>query len=97
MYAFDDFVTTWADKLKSKAKDPVVLYLRDELEKYKLFAPLLRHVRGDAFTTDHWHQLYKVWRYLHPTNAHTGRAVTSCIRIGRAPILEHNLIFFCSS
>eukprot|EP01113_Clastostelium_recurvatum_P005568 TRINITY_DN12493_c0_g1_i5.p1 TRINITY_DN12493_c0_g1~~TRINITY_DN12493_c0_g1_i5.p1 ORF type:complete len:1165 (-),score=398.17 TRINITY_DN12493_c0_g1_i5:23-3001(-) len=62
MFAFEDFVSGWVDSLRTsaKSKDPVLMYLREELERYRTMVPIVKNIRADIFTQDHWHQLYKI-------------------------------------
>lgn len=60
LYLFEDFLNNWSDKLKGTGADAVGLYLRSELEKLTQVKPLLKHVRGDALTQDHWAELYRM-------------------------------------
>ena len=41
-------------------KDSVSMYLKAELEKLRDIAPLLKYVRGEVLTPDHWQQLFKL-------------------------------------
>ncbi len=49
LYSFEDFATGWVDKLKILGKDPVSLYLRNEIENFREVFPLLKYVRGKKF------------------------------------------------
>jgi dynein heavy chain 2 len=41
-------------------KDPVSLYLRNEIENFREVFPLLKYIRGDSYTPDHWHEMYNL-------------------------------------
>eukprot|EP00117_Sycon_ciliatum_P036543 scpid1236/ scgid27488/ Cytoplasmic dynein 2 heavy chain 1; Dynein heavy chain isotype 1B len=61
-YQFDDFLTTWYNRLGvgqagAEHTDMSVRLTRD-VEKYQVLAPLLKYVRGEVLSTDHWVELY---------------------------------------
>eukprot|EP01022_Parablepharisma_sp_SALTPOND_P023029 TRINITY_DN475_c0_g1_i1.p1 TRINITY_DN475_c0_g1~~TRINITY_DN475_c0_g1_i1.p1 ORF type:complete len:3195 (-),score=434.63 TRINITY_DN475_c0_g1_i1:26360-35944(-) len=58
IFTFQDFVNSWADKIKSKERSVVTNYLRNELEKFRQSWPLLKGVVGEAFEKEHWKTLF---------------------------------------
>jgi dynein heavy chain 2, cytosolic len=60
LYVFDDYLTGWSEKAKSRAKDSVTVYVISELDKYRDIFPSLKNVRGDALTPEHWAELYRM-------------------------------------
>eukprot|EP00906_Rhabdomonas_costata_P011239 RCo015918 len=59
-FHFEDFLKQWGEKLREHKSSPVVLYIRDRLDKWVDLVPLLRLMRGDGFTLDHWLQLFRL-------------------------------------
>eukprot|EP00049_Salpingoeca_infusionum_P001770 m.50835 g.50835 ORF g.50835 m.50835 type:complete len:4155 (+) comp11193_c0_seq1:125-12589(+) len=59
-HLFGDFLDEWAAKLKVGETNAVAIRIRADLDMYLKALPLLKYVRGDAFSPDHWVELYKV-------------------------------------
>ncbi|XP_063970614.1 cytoplasmic dynein 2 heavy chain 1 [Lytechinus pictus] len=63
-YQFDDFLTTWAEKLKSGGPDVehtvMTVRLTKDIDKYKTVSPLLKYLSSDIFTQEHWMDLYRM-------------------------------------
>eukprot|EP01116_Phalansterium_solitarium_P024803 TRINITY_DN91_c0_g1_i2.p1 TRINITY_DN91_c0_g1~~TRINITY_DN91_c0_g1_i2.p1 ORF type:complete len:4088 (+),score=2028.04 TRINITY_DN91_c0_g1_i2:171-12434(+) len=61
LFQFEEFNTAWTEKTRSAtSRDPVSNYIRAELETYRELLPLLKFVRGDAFTGDHWAAFFRL-------------------------------------
>eukprot|EP01013_Petalomonas_cantuscygni_P031315 TRINITY_DN574_c0_g2_i2.p1 TRINITY_DN574_c0_g2~~TRINITY_DN574_c0_g2_i2.p1 ORF type:complete len:4342 (+),score=1501.02 TRINITY_DN574_c0_g2_i2:256-13281(+) len=61
-FRFEDLLKEWAEKLMSvEPKNEVCDFIQNELiEKWMLFCPLLKFLRGDGFTTDHWAEMFRL-------------------------------------
>eukprot|EP01116_Phalansterium_solitarium_P024804 TRINITY_DN91_c0_g1_i3.p1 TRINITY_DN91_c0_g1~~TRINITY_DN91_c0_g1_i3.p1 ORF type:complete len:4095 (+),score=2036.97 TRINITY_DN91_c0_g1_i3:208-12492(+) len=60
LFQFEDFNNAWNDKTRSMGRDAVSMYIRNELDTYRDLVPLLKFVRGDAFTLDHWGAFFRL-------------------------------------
>ncbi|XP_071483964.1 LOW QUALITY PROTEIN: cytoplasmic dynein 2 heavy chain 1-like [Diadema antillarum] len=63
-YLFDDFLTLWAEKLRSGGPDVehtvMTVRLSKDIDKYKIVSPLLKYLSSDIFTQEHWMDLYRM-------------------------------------
>ena len=58
-YRFEEFLAQWYDRLQnSKQATTVTVRLLQEIERYKVVLPLLKYVRGDVFSEQHWTEMY---------------------------------------
>lgn len=61
LYELEDLIKDWqANKLRGRAREPMVMHLIGLLDGYLDALPLLTFVRGDAFTPDHWGSLFRM-------------------------------------
>uniref|UniRef100_A0A672FSM8 Cytoplasmic dynein 2 heavy chain 1 n=1 Tax=Salarias fasciatus TaxID=181472 RepID=A0A672FSM8_SALFA len=60
-YVFEEFLFTWQDKLR-KLEQPtsMSIKLQGEVDKYKNMVPLLKYVRGDHLSQDHWLDMFRL-------------------------------------
>ncbi|CAF1577664.1 unnamed protein product, partial [Adineta steineri] len=72
-YRFDEFLSNWQEKLKqispvadtgkaSKKTSTTNMNVRiqQEIDNYRLITPLLKWVRGEALSPDHWLELFRI-------------------------------------
>jgi dynein heavy chain 2 len=60
-YRFEEFLGQWYDKLQnSKQATTVTIRLLQEIERYKVILPVLKYVRGDIFSEQHWTEMYGI-------------------------------------
>jgi dynein heavy chain 2 len=59
-YLFDEFLTQWAEKLKSAPVTPVTVRLRKDIEGMHEFSANLKYCRGEALGSDHWLELFRM-------------------------------------
>ena len=59
-YRFEEFLTTWDDKLRSSTQTSITVKLIHEIERYKLILPVLKYIRGDIFSEQHWAEMYSL-------------------------------------
>jgi dynein heavy chain 2 len=71
-YRFDEFLSNWQEKLKqlannestksSKKHSSVNMNVRiqQDIDHYRLIAPLFKWVRGEALSPDHWLELFRI-------------------------------------
>ncbi|KAJ7371958.1 Cytoplasmic dynein 2 heavy chain 1 [Desmophyllum pertusum] len=60
LYRFDDFLTAWSEKLRTKEPTSMTVRLQKDVDKYKNIVPLLKYVRGEALSPDHWLELFRL-------------------------------------
>ncbi|CAF3644553.1 unnamed protein product [Adineta steineri] len=73
-YRFDEFLSNWQEKLKqispvadtgksSKKTSTTTnmnVRIQQEIDNYRLITPLLKWVRGEALSPDHWLELFRI-------------------------------------
>eukprot|EP00755_Sulcionema_specki_P016551 Sspe_Gene.10436::Locus_3490_Transcript_1_1_Confidence_1.000_Length_5354::g.10436::m.10436/K10414/DYNC2H, DNCH2; dynein heavy chain 2, cytosolic len=60
LFRFDDFIKEWAEKLRESATNDIVIFIREQLDKWALALPLLKLCRGEGMTPDHWAELFRL-------------------------------------
>ncbi|XP_056467776.1 cytoplasmic dynein 2 heavy chain 1 isoform X1 [Gadus chalcogrammus] len=60
-YLFEEFLFAWQDRLK-KLDQPTTMSvkLQAEVDKYKNLAPVLKYVRGEHLSQDHWLDMFRL-------------------------------------
>uniref|UniRef100_A0A7N9ATV1 Cytoplasmic dynein 2 heavy chain 1 n=1 Tax=Mastacembelus armatus TaxID=205130 RepID=A0A7N9ATV1_9TELE len=60
-YVFEEFLFTWQDRLR-KLEQPTSMSvkLQGEVDKYKNMVPLLKYVRGEHLSQDHWLDMFRL-------------------------------------
>ncbi|PKU41804.1 cytoplasmic dynein 2 heavy chain 1 [Limosa lapponica baueri] len=60
-YLFEEFLFSWHDKLRKMEEHTVMtVKLQKEVDKYKMVIPLLKYVRGEHLSPDHWLDLFRL-------------------------------------
>ncbi|KFP28061.1 Cytoplasmic dynein 2 heavy chain 1, partial [Colius striatus] len=60
-YLFEEFLFNWHDKLRKMEQHTVMtVTLQKEVDKYKMISPLLKYVRGEHLSPDHWLDLFRL-------------------------------------
>lgn len=71
-YRFDEFLSTWRDKLKQSSSNESTKSskkqstsnmsdrIQQDIDNYRLIAPLFKWVRGEALSPDHWLELFRI-------------------------------------
>ncbi|XP_076446844.1 LOW QUALITY PROTEIN: cytoplasmic dynein 2 heavy chain 1-like [Babylonia areolata] len=60
IYAFEEFLGTWYEKLKELDTTSMTIRLLKDLDMYKTVLPSLKFVRGEPLTQDHWAELFRM-------------------------------------
>ena len=63
LFDFNDLMDTWMSRLKNEQTNVVTIRIRSDLDKFADFAPLMKYLRGDAYSTDHWAELFRLLRF----------------------------------
>ncbi|XP_068440329.1 cytoplasmic dynein 2 heavy chain 1 isoform X1 [Clinocottus analis] len=60
-YAFEEFLFAWQDRLR-KLEQPTAMSvkLQGEVDKYKNMVPVLKYVRGEHLSQDHWLDMFRL-------------------------------------
>ncbi|KAA8593993.1 hypothetical protein FQN60_004827, partial [Etheostoma spectabile] len=60
-YLFEEFLFTWQDRLR-KLEQPTAMSvkLQGEVDKYKNMVPVLKYVRGEHLSQDHWLDMFRL-------------------------------------
>ncbi|KAG7470921.1 hypothetical protein MATL_G00119020 [Megalops atlanticus] len=60
-YIFEEFLFAWHDKLrKLEEHTTMTVKLQKEIDKYKGLIPVLKYVRGEHLSQDHWLDLFRL-------------------------------------
>ncbi|KAK5608849.1 Cytoplasmic dynein 2 heavy chain 1 [Crenichthys baileyi] len=60
-YVFEEFLFTWQDRLKKLEKPTAMsVKLQGEVDKYKNMVPVLKYVRGEHLSQDHWLDMFRL-------------------------------------
>ncbi|XP_029458286.1 cytoplasmic dynein 2 heavy chain 1 [Rhinatrema bivittatum] len=60
-YVFEEYLLTWHDKLrKIEEHNTMSVKLQKEVDKYKIVVPVLKYVRGEHLSQDHWLDLFRL-------------------------------------
>jgi dynein heavy chain 2 len=71
-YRFDEFLANWQEKLKQlvpteaskgskkSSTSNMNISIQQEIDNYRLIAPLFKWVRGEALSPDHWLELFRI-------------------------------------
>ncbi|OWK62944.1 Cytoplasmic dynein 2 heavy chain 1 [Lonchura striata] len=61
IYLFEEFLFNWHDRLRKMEEHTVMtVKLQKEVDKYKMIIPLLKYVRGEHLSSDHWLDLFRL-------------------------------------
>ncbi|KAM7538000.1 hypothetical protein Aperf_G00000070110 [Anoplocephala perfoliata] len=61
LYVFDEFLTKWSDQLKKNTSTFVTACLMKEIDRYKDLLPVLKWVRDESLSPDHWVELFRLF------------------------------------
>ncbi|KAB1272094.1 Cytoplasmic dynein 2 heavy chain 1 [Camelus dromedarius] len=60
-YLFEEFLMNWHDRLrKTEEHSGMTVKLQAEVDKYKTAVPILKYVRGEHLSPDHWLDLFRL-------------------------------------
>ncbi|KAK4887690.1 hypothetical protein RN001_003961 [Aquatica leii] len=59
-YRFDEFLSNWENKLERSSNNSVITLLLQEIQKYRAVVPVLKYVRGEDFTENHWMEVFSL-------------------------------------
>ncbi|KAM3616882.1 uncharacterized protein V6R79_025341 [Siganus canaliculatus] len=60
-HLFEEFLFTWQDRLRKLDQiTPMSVKLQGEVDKYKNMVPVLKYVRGEHLSQDHWLDMFRL-------------------------------------
>ncbi|XP_066286377.1 cytoplasmic dynein 2 heavy chain 1-like isoform X1 [Branchiostoma lanceolatum] len=59
-YMFEEFLGQWAEKLRSEEPTTITIKLTKDIDKYRAVLPLLKYVRGEVLSQDHWLEMFRL-------------------------------------
>ncbi|XP_067663541.1 cytoplasmic dynein 2 heavy chain 1-like isoform X1 [Haliotis asinina] len=59
-YRFEEFLGGWYERLKSEETTTMTVRLQKDIDKYKNVLPVLKWVRGEPLSQDHWLELFRL-------------------------------------
>ncbi|XP_025088458.1 cytoplasmic dynein 2 heavy chain 1-like isoform X3 [Pomacea canaliculata] len=59
-YLFEEFLGGWYEKLKTRATTTMTVRLQRDIDTYKNILPVLKWVRGEPLSQDHWMELFRL-------------------------------------
>lgn len=57
-FLFEDFVAKWTNLLPKRPVDAITVHIKKELDSYQKFAPVLKYLKGDVWTPEHWSEFF---------------------------------------
>uniref|UniRef100_A0A8C2M1K4 Cytoplasmic dynein 2 heavy chain 1 n=1 Tax=Cricetulus griseus TaxID=10029 RepID=A0A8C2M1K4_CRIGR len=60
-YLFEEFLMNWHDRLRKVEEHSVMtVKLQSEVDRYKIIIPILKYIRGEHLSPDHWLDLFRL-------------------------------------
>ncbi|KAK7096855.1 hypothetical protein V1264_003902 [Littorina saxatilis] len=59
-YNFEEFLGNWYEKLKTQDPTSMTVRLQKDIDMYKNVLPVLKWVRGEPLSQDHWAELFRM-------------------------------------
>ncbi|XP_068122972.1 cytoplasmic dynein 2 heavy chain 1 isoform X2 [Hyperolius riggenbachi] len=60
-YSFEEFLLSWHDRLRKLDEHTTMsVKLQAEIDRYKMVVPVLKYVRGEHLSQDHWLDLFRL-------------------------------------
>lgn len=66
-YRFDEFLSTWQEKLRNSSNDSkkhsssnMNVRIQQDIDNYRLLTPLFKYIRGEILSPDHWLELFRI-------------------------------------
>ncbi|XP_041438616.1 cytoplasmic dynein 2 heavy chain 1 isoform X2 [Xenopus laevis] len=60
-YSFEEFILSWHERLRKLEEHTTMsVKLQKEIDKYKMVVPVLKYVRGEHLSQDHWLDLFRL-------------------------------------
>ncbi|XP_077154625.1 cytoplasmic dynein 2 heavy chain 1 isoform X4 [Ranitomeya variabilis] len=60
-YSFEEFLLSWHDRLRKMEEHTTMsVKLQTEIDRYKMVVPVLKYVRGEHLSQDHWLDLFRL-------------------------------------
>lgn len=60
IFDFSDLLDKWTTRLKTFPANMITIRIQNDVDKYHDFVPLLKYIRGEGFTADHWAELLAI-------------------------------------
>ena len=57
---FEEFLGGWYEKLKAEETTTMTVKIQKHIDKYKNVLPVLKWVRGEPLSQDHWLELFRL-------------------------------------
>ena len=58
LYRFEEVLKTWSGKMQTAAPTAFTLRIQQDIARYRVALPFLKAARGDAFSDEHWGELF---------------------------------------
>ncbi|KAK3801155.1 hypothetical protein RRG08_006872 [Elysia crispata] len=59
-YLFEEFLGGWYEKMKSRETTTMTVKIQKDIETYKNVLPVLKWVRGEPLSQDHWMEMFRL-------------------------------------
>ncbi|XP_051782842.1 cytoplasmic dynein 2 heavy chain 1 isoform X2 [Erpetoichthys calabaricus] len=60
-YIFEEFLLMWHERLRKQEEQTIMtVKLQKKIDQYKLVVPVLKYVRGENLSSDHWLDLFRL-------------------------------------
>ena len=57
---FEEFLSSWYEKMKAEETTTMTVKIQKDIDKYKNVLPVLKWVRGEPLSQDHWMELFRL-------------------------------------
>lgn len=58
LHVLEELLSEWSIKVKSQKMNPMLAHIQKDIDMYRSLIPLLKTIRGECWTTDHWGELF---------------------------------------
>jgi dynein heavy chain 2 len=58
LHVLEELLANWSEKIKSQKMTSILAHIQKEVDLYKSIMPLLKVVRGECWSTEHWGELF---------------------------------------
>ncbi|TPX70937.1 hypothetical protein SpCBS45565_g01524 [Spizellomyces sp. 'palustris'] len=60
VHSFEDLLVKWAEKIRGHQMDAICVQIQRDIDSYREITPVLKYMRGDNWTTEHWGDLFRI-------------------------------------
>ncbi|KAJ3022561.1 Cytoplasmic dynein 2 heavy chain 1 [Thoreauomyces humboldtii] len=84
---FEDLLARWSEKIRGKHLDAISAQIQRDIDSYRDTLPVLKFMRGDNWTAEHWGELFRITGM--PKGINLSDLTFSQILSAKDSVLEH--------